>query len=214
MNNHQKTIEIWKKLPFTQICDGSPLTEQEMIASGAGPAAEIIQESRLPRNSSCLDFGCGIGRLTYHFANYFQSTTGIEPSDHFRAIAKMHGPYLVYKESLEKLDSWEKFDLIVVNLVFIHHEIEGIKSDLTALKKHMEPTGQLFFDLYVSYDINVVQADYRRLSENTDGSPICAVDGIELNRFLKQQGFIIRRSSSTEIDGRWYERIWCKLGQS
>lgn len=87
---------------------------------------ELVERYGFEEQSSVLDFGCGVGRLTRCFLRHFQTAVGVDVSQEMIALAKEINPdadHIVFHDKSEPalafLDT-ESFDL-VYSLITLQH---------------------------------------------------------------------------------------------
>ncbi|HMR42580.1 MAG TPA: class I SAM-dependent methyltransferase [Saprospiraceae bacterium] len=98
-----------------------------------------------------LDFGCGMGGMTFWYAtNWNCEVTGLDIDGHHIEIAKhLQGKHGIKNVHFEKRNIVEQplegqFDLIFMNDVAEHIPLPVLKEILTQLKKALKPGGSLF----------------------------------------------------------------------
>lgn len=99
-----------------------------------------------------LDIGCGVGDFLHAMESKGWKTTGIEPSEEAKAIAKKRTKALLYKpEEIEKLPD-AQFDLITMWHVLEH--VDDLKSEISQLQRLLKKGGRLVLALpnFKSYD--------------------------------------------------------------
>ena len=99
-----------------------------------------------------LDIGCGVGDFLHVMENKGWETTGIEPSEDAKAIAKKRTKaQLLSPENIEQIPD-ESFDLITMWHVLEH--VDDLKSEITHLERLLKKGGRLVLALpnFKSYD--------------------------------------------------------------
>lgn len=192
--NFKTVAEVWEHLAQTVGCDiiasrpDKPFTEPEMLESGKIEAQGIIEEAKClgVKFGRCLDFGCGIGRLTEWFADHFQETIGVDTSKTFLASAAKYGAgkaTYIYSEDAETVDG--EFDFIFSHLVFIHYTFEGIERELRRLAKKLSVDGIIRFDFFGTNDLDLVEEDEKRIQDNILNEHRSIVASVHLQAMMK-----------------------------
>lgn len=100
----------------------SSRVDEEIILSGLARAGVALSELR-----SCVEFGCGVGRLTFRLASLFPKVTGIDISSSHLALAREYCNKLGLKNvnfvqaSSEALMPAEGFDFWFSRIVLQHN---------------------------------------------------------------------------------------------
>ena len=92
-----------------------------------------------------LDIGCGVGDFLHKMETYGWKTTGIEPSEDAKNIArKRMNAELFSPEEIDKLES-ESFDLITMWHVLEH--VDDLKTEIAELQRLLKKGGRLVLAL-------------------------------------------------------------------
>lgn len=99
-----------------------------------------------------LDIGCGVGDFLHKMETYGWKTTGIEPSEDAKNIARKRMNAELYSpDEIDKLES-ESFDLITMWHVLEH--VDDLKTEIAELQRLLKKGGRLVLALpnFKSYD--------------------------------------------------------------
>ncbi|MEK6970053.1 MAG: class I SAM-dependent methyltransferase [Nanoarchaeota archaeon] len=105
--------------------------------------------SKTCSSSSFLDVGCGNGKFSFYFSNYFKEVVGIDFSKKSIDIAKKEAlrrkikNTAFYCADLKKLKLKQEFDIIFVGGVLMYIDDQDLLLVLTKLKKHLAADGLL-----------------------------------------------------------------------
>lgn len=99
-----------------------------------------------------LDYGCGTGAFINYLNNKNWETTGIEPDNNARHLAKKHNPSSTITAAINDLDSSQTFTSITLFHVLEH--VHAIESTLHSLIERLSNDGILIIALpnYNSHD--------------------------------------------------------------
>lgn len=222
MKEFKTVSDVWEHLAQTVGCDiiasrpEKPFTEPEMLVAGRGFASEIIEEAKKfnVKFGRCLDFGCGIGRVSEGLSDHFEETIGIDTSPTFINSAIKYGAgkaTYILSDNVEELKG--QFDFIFSHLVFIHYDWDGIKLHLERLASKLSPDGTIRFDLFTTDNPEMAKEDDRRIKENIiDGqrSIIGAVNEYELMNLLEKLNWETISRTTKMIEDRMYNILWMK----
>lgn len=106
------------------------------------------------KKGKVLDIGCGVGDYLHTMETEGWETTGIEPSEEAKAIAKKRMKAQLYSpEEIDQLKN-ESFDLITMWHVLEH--VDDLKTEIAHLERLLKRGGRLVLALpnYKSYDAN------------------------------------------------------------
>lgn len=99
--------------------------------------------------SSFLDVGCGNGKFSFYFSNYFKDIVGVDFSKKSIDIAKKEALKRKIKNTafycmdIKKLNLNQKFKVIFVGGVLMYINDKDLPEVLTTLKKHLAKGGLL-----------------------------------------------------------------------
>jgi SAM-dependent methyltransferase len=100
------------------------------------------------RHDSCLDFGCGVGRITRAFASYFGESIGIDLSANMIQRAKTLTPQCTFEEAADFAFPESRFDLIYCSLVLQHQPSAKLALDYVGkFLKMLAPGGLIVFQM-------------------------------------------------------------------
>lgn len=110
----------------------------------------------LSHYGSVLDFGCGVGRLTRAFKDYFQNSFGIDISPKMIEMAQQFSSEKsgICFQPLDPNDLWERkdhYDFIYSSLVFQHLSPNLTREYLQLLLSQLAPKGLFVFQLTDKY---------------------------------------------------------------
>lgn len=131
--------------------------ESEFFRTGEKVAQEVMRWSErlgVPSQRGVfLDFGCGIGRLTQAFAQYFERCIGVDIAPSMVARAKQfnkHGSRVTYlvndSEDLSRFKP-NSIDMIYTEYVLQHMHPDASKLYITEMVRILKPNGLLSFHL-------------------------------------------------------------------
>jgi SAM-dependent methyltransferase len=157
---------------------GRPPAEQiaRFFATGAAEVGRL--EKALARNGlalgpadgTCVEYGCGIGRVTRHLAPHFARTVGVDISAPHLALAREHaaadgigGIEWLHLDTLDRLSSLPAADFVYSVIVLQHNPPPVIERILSAFARMLKPGGIAHFQVptYRS-DYEFRLADYVR----------------------------------------------------
>jgi ubiquinone/menaquinone biosynthesis C-methylase UbiE len=132
--------------------------EGEFFASGTVSAAEVVdQMERLGhpcQRRRALDFGCGLGRMTRAFAQYFDECVGVDISENMVRGAKGHNAdmsgawFVVNRASNLGQFSDSSFDFVYSAIALQHVPDRGtIESYIREFFRVLRPDGLVAFQL-------------------------------------------------------------------
>lgn len=124
----------------------------------------------LDGRSTCLEYGCGLGRVTRHLAPHFERTTGVDISAAHLAKAKalaeakgIGGIDWLHLRSLEQLADLPQVDVIYSLIVLQHNPPPVIERIIKTFARILRPGGIAYFQVPTyrfGYDFRL--ADYLR----------------------------------------------------
>jgi 2-polyprenyl-3-methyl-5-hydroxy-6-metoxy-1,4-benzoquinol methylase len=134
-------VKAWDAAPFDAIHPTRAVSEAEYEASGQEQADALAKV--LP-HGTVLDFGCGDGRVAIPLARHGFKVIGADASPRMREALRArdeHLPTLVTDGSDLAEQLGRKVDSIICLAVLIHHDHEGGKRILTALRSVLRQGG-------------------------------------------------------------------------
>lgn len=156
---------------------GKPSDEHiaRFFASGAAEVERLHKTLArsgisLDDKSSCLEYGCGLGRVTRHLAPGFDRTIGVDISASHLKLAHelaradgVHGIEWMHLETLDSLKMLPEVDFIYSVIVLQHNPPPVIERILSTFAKILKPGGIAYFQVptyRVDYEFRL--ADYVR----------------------------------------------------
>jgi len=142
----------------------------EFFQTGRTQIAQVMDEvgQLMPTLSRerCLDFGCGVGRLTQALCAYFQECHGVDVAPSMIALANKHNRYrntctyhLNESDDLRRFDD-NSFNFIYSFIVLQHMRPEYSTSYIKEFLRVLKPGGLVIFQL-TSEPIAVPVENYR-----------------------------------------------------
>jgi SAM-dependent methyltransferase len=168
-----ETDPYWSVLTAPQY-RGTPSKEdiERFFASGAAEVKRI--EDALARvgvalgdKGTCIEYGCGLGRVTRHLAAHFARTIGVDISGAHLNLARelaevdgIDGMEWMHLDAMDRLSSLPRADFIYSMIVLQHNPPPVIEKILVAFARLLTPGGIAFFQ------VPTYRADYEfRLAE-------------------------------------------------
>lgn len=106
-----------------------------------------------PSTHRCLDFGCGVGRVTQALCTYFERVDGVDIAGSMIDAARQHNQYgdscryhLNVKDDL-KLFEDATFDLVYSNIVLQHMETDLAERYIAEFMRVLAPSGLAVFQV-------------------------------------------------------------------
>lgn len=136
---------------------GGKWDPEEFFASGEGTIAHLearLAELKIPlAGDTALDFGCGVGRLTFPLGKRFREVTGIDISESMITAAKqnLHRGgnckfLLNTSDSLNTLEN-ESLDFVYSDIVFQHIAPRYSRGYFLEIARTLKPGGYFAFQL-------------------------------------------------------------------
>ncbi len=126
--------------------------------------AELAERGLTPKFGRCLDFGCGVGRLTQALANVFDRCDGVDISTTMVELARQynkHGDRCHYHVNLEPdlaLFPDESFDFVYSTIVLQHNPPENAARYIQEFCRLLAPGGVAAFDMTTSLNVPTMPA--------------------------------------------------------
>jgi SAM-dependent methyltransferase len=143
---------LWAVYSSKKFRDGTWDTEA-FFESGRLEVEEILTLAEPPATGRCLDFGCGVGRLSLPLAQHFGEVIGVDiaPSmikkaEQFKGDAGNVTYVLNDREDLRQFDS-ESFDFINASIVLQHMPVRFALGYLREFARLLTPAGMIAFTL-------------------------------------------------------------------
>jgi SAM-dependent methyltransferase len=197
---------------------GGQWDEAAFFETGRRAVEEVLAFTDPPRTGRCLDFGCGVGRLTLPLARHFREVVGVDiaPSMLERAeIYKGTVDNVTYvlnaREDLGQFASGS-FDFVNCDIVLQHMRPRLARGYLREFSRILAPGGQLVFDLPSEPAPTLRGQLYRVLpraliyayKKHRDGA-VMEMNGIPIGRLipeLESFGFHVDKVRTTGGGGR------------
>lgn len=151
----------------------SPEHIARFFASGAAEADRLQKALariglRLDGKGRCLEYGCGLGRVTRHLAPHFAHTVGVDISSAHLVLARQlaeadHVQGIEWRqlESLDHLSTLPEADFIYSVIVLQHNPPPVIDRVLTTFAQLLKPGGIAYFQVPTyRFDYEFRLADY------------------------------------------------------
>jgi SAM-dependent methyltransferase len=130
---------------------------ESFLANGreeiAGVMRDLERLGRPARRGRCLDFGCGVGRLTQALAEHFERSDGVDIAPSMLEEARKlnrHGARCVFHlNDTDDLGLFENgtFDFVYSNIVLQHVGPAAAKAYIREFLRVLVPTGVVMFQL-------------------------------------------------------------------
>jgi len=151
---------FWSVSTNEQFRAGSAAAHLESLyASGQATADSVMAAlcrngAAIERIEHCLDFGCGVGRITLALAQRFRKVSGLDISEgHLREARKRaasrgirNASFRAYS-SLDEIASLPSYDLLVSFIVLQHNPPPVIRETLRRLLARLNPNGYAVFQV-------------------------------------------------------------------
>lgn len=145
----------------------------------------------LDGHGTCLEYGCGLGRVTRHLAPHFTKTTGVDISAAHLTLARqlaaadgVRSVDWMHLESLDSLANLPEADFVYSVIVLQHNPPPVIERILSAFARILRPGGIAYFQMptyRADYEFRL--ADYVRTQ--------LGKKGMEMHAFPQQRVFQI-----------------------
>jgi SAM-dependent methyltransferase len=150
---------------------GGRWSPDDFFDSGDAHVAKLLRTLRdlglPPLGGRCLDFGCGVGRLTLPLSHHFEETVGVDVARSMIALARRHGArghrcrFVVNKAPHLARFADGAFDLVHSCLVLQHIRPEVAVRYVREFLRVCRPGGLVVFQLpSVAYSEEEVTARY------------------------------------------------------
>lgn len=156
---------------------GKPSAEHiaRFFASGAAEVERLRKALArsgvaLDGRQTCLEYGCGLGRVTRHLAPHFANTIGVDISASHLKLARelaeaddLRGAQWLHLDTLDKLAELPEVDFIYSVIVLQHNPPPVIERILSTFARILKPGGIAYFQVptyRVDYEFRL--ADYVR----------------------------------------------------
>jgi ubiquinone/menaquinone biosynthesis C-methylase UbiE len=179
---------------------------REFFRTGQTEVAQVVQ-SLASRGldvglGRCLDFGCGVGRLTQALADYFGSVEGVDIAESMVTLANKynrHGPRCHYtvnlREDLSLFDS-DSFDFVYSNIVLQHMEPSLGEQYIREFLRVLKPNGVAVFQVPSEFR-NGTPLDPRAHRAEVSLPP--GTDGLRLEAGCRKTLTVQVRNTSSEL---------------
>lgn len=143
---------------FSDPCKkGNKWQIEEYFATGVREIQAVMEYVKSVRtdvlNRKALDFGCGVGRLSQAFTNYFDEVHGVDIAPSMIELAEKYNRYgdkcRYYLNETDdlKLFSNDSFDFIYTNITFLHMEPKYSIAYIKEFLRILSLNGLLIFRL-------------------------------------------------------------------
>jgi 2-polyprenyl-3-methyl-5-hydroxy-6-metoxy-1,4-benzoquinol methylase len=179
--------------------------EEAFLANGreeiAGVMRDLERLGRPARRGRCLDFGCGVGRLTQALAEHFARCDGVDIAPSMLETARRlnrHGDRVAYRlndtDDLALFPSGS-FDFVYSNIVLQHVGPEAAKAYIREFVRLLAPGGLALFQV-PSENIRAELQQEHRLPEEAFRARIAATvpDEAEPGRSLTLAAIVTNES--------------------
>lgn len=139
---------------------GKPAQEDidRFFASGKAEVERLFnsfaREGIRPRSGVCVEYGCGLGRVTRYLAEHFERVVGVDISASHLALAEklataahVGGVQWTHLESLESLESLPETDFIYSMIVLQHNPPPVIERIIATFARILKPGGIAHFQV-------------------------------------------------------------------
>ncbi|MBV8847099.1 MAG: class I SAM-dependent methyltransferase [Bryobacterales bacterium] len=155
-NELARTDPLWAILTDPEKRNGG-WNEAEFFASGRNEAAGVMEQAakfNAPSRRHCaLDLGCGVGRATQAFCDYFDDVIGVDIAPAMIEAARAYNQYgkrcryVLNASSNLRAFSDGAFDLVYSCITLQHLPRRHIRAYLAELIRIVHPQGLLVFQL-------------------------------------------------------------------
>ncbi len=135
---------------------GNKWNEKEFFQTGVSEIESTfayIKQKNIEINSKkCLDFGCGVGRLTFPLGKYFDSVIGVDISSSMIKKANQYNQlenveFICNQEGNLKLFEDNQFSVIYSKIVLQHINPRNSRKYIKEFIRILQPGGILIFQL-------------------------------------------------------------------
>ncbi len=142
----------------TPVFDEKPWEDKDFFKSGvteiSGVMSLLASRHRCLNTKKALDFGCGVGRLTFALCDYFDEVVGVDVSSAMVDMANMYNKkfnrksiFKVNKEQNLKVFEDGTFSFIYTNMTLQHMKPIFIFEYVREFLRILDKTGVLVFQL-------------------------------------------------------------------
>ena len=184
---------------------------EQFYAAGKAGLTRILDQvnttTGLPKIGKSLDFGCGVGRLTFPLSVVSQATVGVDVSESMIAMAKNYAEakgiehcQFIHntRENLEVFAS-DSFDFIVTMMVLQHMEPQYFTLYLKEFARILKPGGVLVFQLPQRIEN---KASYKEFNDSTiPEMEVYGMDRTEVIQLLESESMKIKAIIEDECCG-------------
>ena len=134
---------------------------EEFFATGRADVQALQREvadlGLQPGTGRCLDFGCGVGRLTQSLAEVFDRADGLDISETMIDLARgynRHGERCVYQVNVApdlRVFADNTFDLIFTTMVLQHNPPDIARGYIAEFARILVPGGLAVFDMPAAF---------------------------------------------------------------
>ena len=185
---------------------------QEFFQVGEGEVAYIIREAEKRKEfaskTKSLDFGCGVGRLTFPLARFFGESHGVDISEsmishaaRFKAEKEVQNCFFHLNRRRDlTIFQDNSFDFILSLIALQHMEPGYFLSYIAEFVRILKKDGVLVFQLP---DTVENRANYEQLTEATE--PVMEMYGLskeKVTQFLRETGGAVLDVAEDESCGK------------
>ncbi|MDQ8197452.1 class I SAM-dependent methyltransferase [Pelagicoccus enzymogenes] len=164
LNDVRKSWDCFaEERPYWAVLTTSDWTEKDpFYKSGQNDVDEILREAKSCgieiSQGKAIDFGCGLGRLTYPLCGYFDEVLALDISARMIEQAKHHekcpknAVFQVLQTSDLKLVSSNSYDFILSLIVLQHMPKRFMKAYIQEFARVCKPGGTIVFQVPVHRD--------------------------------------------------------------
>lgn len=162
---------------------GGRWDEEAFFATGVEEIAGVVRDldrlGKPERRGRCLDFGCGVGRLTQALAAHFESCDGVDIAPSMIAAARRmdrsRGRCTFHVNDAPDLALFpaETFDFVYSNIVLQHMPTEAAKAYVSEFLRVLAPGGLAMFEI-PSENIRAEVVERERLPDAAHAAVISA----------------------------------------
>jgi SAM-dependent methyltransferase len=163
---HRSWHQFGEEQPFWSVLTAPEYRDQpedvaidRFFASGKAEIERFVKalarlDQRLEGRRTCLEYGCGLGRVTRHLAPHFDRITGVDISaahlSKARALAEdkgIEGIDWMHLQSLDHLSELPEVDVIYSMIVLQHNPPPVIERIIKTFARILRPGGIAYFQV-------------------------------------------------------------------
>jgi len=191
---------------------GNKWTPEEFFEHGRVEVDTMLTRLKTDNDinlGTCLDFGCGPGRLTQSLANYFRQCHGVDISPSMVKLGNKlnkHGnrcQYHVNQKNDLTLFPDNTFDFIYTTIVLQHMRTKFQKNYIQEFLRVLKPNGLLVFDLPSSFKVKG-EKDWERPGKSIDLNLDFEIN-VDKNQIKSRETFQIQIKLRSEETAKTFE---------